>query len=225
MSDETGRPRVASRRPGRSRRPVARPRALALVAIVLVGLVLLGEVASAILLRTGTGGTMEDYRRLANIRLVLGGLTFLVQLGAGIMSAVFLYRVSLWLHSRSSGSRRAWRWSPGWAAGGWFIPIANLVIPFLVLREMWDHLVSGGFGRSRAPRTLMIWFVAWVISPVLDFGPLAAFLLETNPGAAGFEALAISALLVRGIGGVAFMGTLWLFAATPPGTTEIEVFD
>lgn len=34
---------------------------------------------------------------------------------------------------RSGGSLK---WAPGWAVGGWFIPVANLMIPYLVLRDV-----------------------------------------------------------------------------------------
>jgi hypothetical protein len=29
------------------------------------------------------------------------------------------------------------RFSPGWAVGWWFIPFANLVMPYLTVRELW----------------------------------------------------------------------------------------
>ncbi len=29
------------------------------------------------------------------------------------------------------------RWSPGWAIGGWFVPVANLWIPYQVVQEAW----------------------------------------------------------------------------------------
>jgi hypothetical protein len=29
------------------------------------------------------------------------------------------------------------RWTPGWAIGGWFIPLASTVIPYLQIRELW----------------------------------------------------------------------------------------
>ena len=51
------------------------------------------------------------------------------------------------------------RWSPAWAAGGWFIPFANLVIPFMVARELWIRTVG-----AAAPGwpLLPIWWAAWV---------------------------------------------------------------
>jgi Domain of unknown function (DUF4328) len=79
--------------------------------------------------------------------LLLGEIVFLVGF---VGSAV---AVPMWMHRayRNLPALRAQalRWSPGWAAGGWFIPFANLVIPFQVMRELWHH--SGGC-RSRRGR-------------------------------------------------------------------------
>ena len=49
------------------------------------------------------------------------------------------------------------RWSSAWAACGWFVPIASLVIPLLSLREIW----SASAGR-RPPRLLLPWWILWV---------------------------------------------------------------
>src|SRR5215472_2914801 len=53
------------------------------------------------------------------------------------------------------------RWSPGWAACGWFVPIANLFVPLLSLRETWS--VSSG---RRAPLLLVPWWILWVARAV-----------------------------------------------------------
>ena len=44
---------------------------------------------------------------------------------------------------KSSSNTKVWtkserKWTEGWAIGGWFIPIANLVLPFLVIKETWN---------------------------------------------------------------------------------------
>jgi hypothetical protein len=51
-----------------------------------------------------------------------------------VLVIVLLYRAAknteLWNTARA-------RWTPGWTIGGWFIPVANFVIPFLVIRDIW----------------------------------------------------------------------------------------
>ena len=51
---------------------------------------------------------------------------------AGILFIVWLYRAYRSAESRGAVGRR---WGPGWAIGGWFIPLANLVIPKMVVNE------------------------------------------------------------------------------------------
>jgi hypothetical protein len=69
------------------------------------------------------------------------------------------------------------RWSPAMAAGGWFIPSGNLVIPYLVARELWTR--AGGAPAPAAPILPLWWaacLVAWVLlvlsNLVLTFGLL-----------------------------------------------------
>ena len=59
----------------------------------------------------------------------------LIWLATLIILIVFMYK--------SSSNTKAWtkserKWTEGWAIGGWFIPIANLVLPFLVIKETWN---------------------------------------------------------------------------------------
>ncbi len=59
-------------------------------------------------------------------------------------------------------ARRPERLGPGWAIGGWFIPLANLVIPVLVIQDLWrgsDARIERGDPRWRiAERS---WLVGW----------------------------------------------------------------
>jgi hypothetical protein len=54
------------------------------------------------------------------------------------------------------------RLSSGWAVGGWFVPVANLVIPVLVVQDLWrgsDERIARGDPRWRiADRS---WLVGW----------------------------------------------------------------
>ena len=50
---------------------------------------------------------------------------------------------------------------PGWAIGGWFVPIGNLFIPYQVVRETWmlaPSPVSSLPQQRNAP-----WFAAWIM--------------------------------------------------------------
>ena len=54
------------------------------------------------------------------------------------------------------------KYSPGWAVGWWFVPFANIVVPFLVMRELWkasdpDASSLDWIGR-RATALLGLWW-------------------------------------------------------------------
>jgi hypothetical protein len=65
----------------------------------------------------------------------------------------------VWIHRvfvaiRQSGGTTSW--SPGWAVGGWFVPLANAVIPWLTVR---DALRSLG-----KPTVLAgAWWLTWLV--------------------------------------------------------------
>lgn len=47
----------------------------------------------------------------------------------------------------------------GWAIGGWFIPFANLVIPYRVMADT----ARGSLARSRTPALVGIWWAAFLV--------------------------------------------------------------
>src|SRR5262249_60373252 len=61
------------------------------------------------------------------------------------------------------------RLGPGWAIGGWLIPIANLVIPFIIMDDVWrgaDPSIPRGDPSWRRSSTLAaIW--AWLVTAVI----------------------------------------------------------
>jgi uncharacterized protein DUF4328 len=60
------------------------------------------------------------------------------------------------------------RFTPGWAAGWWFVPFANLVKPFQTMRELWK--ASGGeedWGHSRTWPVIGWWWAAWLAAGIL----------------------------------------------------------
>ncbi|WP_405495782.1 DUF4328 domain-containing protein [Streptomyces sp. NBC_00096] len=61
--------------------------------------------------------------------------------------------------------------SSGWAIGGWFIPIGNLFLPYLMAKEIWAASIQlgpdGSYRRvSTAPVTS--WWLLWVASLIAD---------------------------------------------------------
>ncbi len=120
---------------------------------VVVGLIVGGLVATVLALgaglvavtQLGREGGANDEVGLAELGQACTGL---LQLTLFIVSGVVFL---VWLH-RASGNLRALgaegqRYSPGWAVGAWFVPLANLVWPYEAVREIFA--VSVGMERRR----------------------------------------------------------------------------
>jgi hypothetical protein len=89
----------------------------------------------------------------------------------GALAVATFVLVIIWLF-RAVKNTELWnvdrgRWAPGWAIGGWFIPLANIVIPFLVFSSTWRR--SDGRPGARAPLPLIVWawWILFVIGEVM----------------------------------------------------------
>jgi len=94
--------------------------------------------------------------------------------------------IPMWMH-RSNRNLRALgaeglRWSPGLAAGGWFIPLANLFIPFSALDEL------ERFARGK-PDSPFIW-VSW--ASMLQAWLFAALFTVVLIATTGLDAIALA---------------------------------
>jgi uncharacterized protein DUF4328/zinc ribbon protein len=76
----------------------------------------------------------------------------------------------VWQH-RANGNLRALgaanlRFSPGWSVGWWFVPFANIVMPFLAVRELWKASDpeggSVGWQMVKTGPLLPIWWALWL---------------------------------------------------------------
>ncbi len=70
----------------------------------------------------------DDFAGGAALVMALLSLTIFVLL------VIWLWRVA---KNAEQLGRTGPRFGPGWTIGGWFIPIANLVIPVLVVQDLW----------------------------------------------------------------------------------------
>jgi hypothetical protein len=70
----------------------------------------------------------------------------------GLASVVL---VLVWLHGAFTAMKGRTSFSPGMAIASWFIPIANLVMPALVLRDGWRTANGSGGGIA------FLWMIAW----------------------------------------------------------------
>ncbi len=63
------------------------------------------------------------------------------------------------------------RMGPGWAVGGWFVPVANLWFPYRVASGIWEASVrlhpDGGW--RTVPKTVLnLWWGGWIVSVLVS---------------------------------------------------------
>jgi hypothetical protein len=154
----------------------ARFRALLTTGLLLFdgGLSFIAAIVLLLTLGPLSGVSLEDG---ADIGKMLIGLVALAQIAVRITTVVVFL---MWLH-RAYQNLRAFapktETSPGWAVGYWFIPFANLVRPFQVVKETWiksDPAVdfSNGYAKAsqaaRSTTLLGFWWGFWLISNFAD---------------------------------------------------------
>lgn len=118
---------------------------------------------------------LNDDGNAISLWLGLQGVVYLINFPTYILSVVlflvWLFRVYKNLPALRSDSTE---FTPGWAIGWWFVPFANLVKPYQVVRNAWsesdpDFEPSAGFLTSvqaGAPAFMSLWWAFWIISNI-----------------------------------------------------------
>ncbi|QWQ41597.1 DUF4328 domain-containing protein [Streptomyces sp. YPW6] len=142
---------------------------------------LLGVVIAADLFAIGTGlhmrglwqglvkdGSMDIYGRDGDTAETLYGVAALSQ-GVALLATAVVFIV--WFHRTRRNAEvfdpSVQRMGPGWAVGGWFVPIANFWFPYRVASGVWEASAQtrADGGWREVPRTpLNLWWAAWVAS-------------------------------------------------------------
>jgi Domain of unknown function (DUF4328) len=97
-----------------------------------------------------------------------------VSAASNIEGLLFIATVVAWCIWQHRSQRNAieltgggLRFTPGWAVGWWFIPIANLFMPFQTVRELWGASHGGDAWRRLAKWSVIGWWWAlFVLSNV-----------------------------------------------------------
>lgn len=160
--------------------------------------------------RLGSGdANLGEATRSSDRHGHVAGFWILLALGLGCIFIVWLWRLGATL--RREG--RSGTWAPGWAIGSWFIPVANLVLPFLYVNELWRLSAPGG-PRPGTDARLWLWWLALCSGLLLLFAGLGqtddltserdvAFVREYGLTAAAWTAYVVAgvlgALVVRAV--------------------------
>jgi hypothetical protein len=77
---------------------------------------------------------------------------------------VWLYHASR--NAEDSGYPQ--RWSPGWAIGGWFVPVIFLWFPYQIVSDIW-RAGQPPERRARTPWPVVAWWTCWLLAWVTGF--------------------------------------------------------
>jgi heme/copper-type cytochrome/quinol oxidase subunit 2 len=134
-------------------------------------------------------------------------LFVLVQVAIVALFIVWMFRAA---KNHEALGRTNTRLGPGWAIGSWFIPVANLVMPVLIVQDLWR---GGDASRPRgdahwrdAPGGWLVgwWWAAWLVSLVRfsysgaglhDSGSLDDIETSNTVALVGVIVLAVAAVL------------------------------
>lgn len=114
----------------------------------------------------------EGTDRAETVAISVFAATALLTIGSMLFAGIAFI---CWLHRARTNIDAfggSWmRWGRGWTIGAWFVPLANLVIPLLVVSEI-DRATdghAGGWGPRRPARVVVtLWAVLWTAFIVLD---------------------------------------------------------
>jgi hypothetical protein len=87
----------------------------------------------------------------------LGFLQTTLLIASGVAFLVWEYRMVGNVPSLGGGTPR---WSPAMSVVWWFVPVAFLLMPYLVMREVAVRLA---WTRSKPTRLVLAWWIAWLV--------------------------------------------------------------
>ena len=120
----------------------------------------IGEIGLLQRLENGETATVEELEA-SDTRVTIIGVIYIAGfIVTGITFLVWLAKVSMNLAPLGTKKQKV---SPTWALLCWFIPIAGMLIPYLVMKEIWRESHPEG---TESPMSLFIgpWWITWLIS-------------------------------------------------------------
>lgn len=124
-------------------------------------------------------GTPEDLLPLAQLAVFIA---------AALAALLWIHRANANAHALGAADMMV---SPGWAVGWYFVPLMNLVMPYLAMRELWKASARpGDWQLEPAPPTILAWWLLWLASGVAGTIALRLSLEFGKEGASAAEMFA-----------------------------------
>lgn len=93
-----------------------------------------------------------------------------VLLASSLLTIITVIIFAMWIYRAAANVIAAningFDFTPGWAVGWYFVPFANLVQPFLAMRQIWNASHFGGSDLDRGDPILTLWWTAWLTSNI-----------------------------------------------------------
>lgn len=181
---------------------------------ILLGLTAVAALASAGALFSRAALLDDPFANIGDLR----DADDLVAATAGFQLLALIPTIVLWLiwqyrHAKNAQALGARGLGPGWAIGGWFIPVANLVLgPLQLSQSAKASDPDAPPGQGTLPAVVVLWWVLFALQSVLSavagvgfddegsgFGDVEEFQAADRLGAVGSliaVAAAVAAILV-----------------------------
>jgi len=138
------------------------------VGAIAAGISLLAEALSLALPPLTEDQELSDNMMGAAIALViflLAILEFVIYITTAVFFLMWIHRAYKNLHALNPANRL--NYSPGLAVGSFFIPFANLILPYRVVKEIWQKSWPGDEALLYAPSppaTFPVWWTIWLLA-------------------------------------------------------------
>jgi hypothetical protein len=143
------------------------------VVLLSIQIVFIGAEAFALLRRISLLNRFQsgDFSSTSQV----SGADAAVDTTSGIVGVLFITTIVFWCvwqhhaqyNARQFAAGPPLQFTPGWAVGWWFIPIANLWKPFQAVRELWKASHGGDAWRVlRTWPTIGWWWGIWIASNI-----------------------------------------------------------
>ena len=89
---------------------------------------------------------------------------FALLVAAAIATLRWIYRANANAHALGAADMMV---SPGWAVGWFFVPLMNLAMPFIAVREMWKASANPkDWQLEPASAMILVWWLSWLASGI-----------------------------------------------------------
>lgn len=142
----------------------------AIVAYVAAGLSEIAQLQVLQAIRDGNYPSQADMQSAAEAndlrQTVVGIGTFVVIISTIVLFGVWIHRMDSNIHALGALNLR---FTPGWAVGWYFVPVANLWKPYQAMSEIWRASKNpAGWQSESAGGLLRWWWFWWLVSSFGD---------------------------------------------------------